>query len=113
MEAAKTGKVIGTVEIILNNPKDARVFLTKASVIFKLKGEYKLERESLGKLKMLQRSLPDDLVEPLVDERRELEKVIPEVVSGNDEQRKRKMEKKSYINAKRGLDALRKLRGGR
>ena len=35
------------------------------------------------------------------------------VIGTVEEQRKRKMEKKSYINAKRGLDALRKLRGGR
>lgn len=66
LEVGKTSKVIGTIEIILNNPKDARESLSNASVIFKMKGEHKLEKETLNKLKMLHKSLPDDLVQPLV-----------------------------------------------
>ena len=63
--------MIGTIEIILNNPKDARESLSNASVIFKLKGEHKLEKETLTKLKMLHKSLPDNLVQPLMSSEEE------------------------------------------
>jgi hypothetical protein len=51
---AKTYKVIGTLHIILNNPNEAKNYLTLAAQIFEQRGMLKMLKEVRQKIKMLQ-----------------------------------------------------------
>lgn len=55
-QLAKTLKVIGTLQIILGNRDEARVSLNEALMVFELKGQTKLARETMIKLKAINKA---------------------------------------------------------
>lgn len=58
----KTYKVIGTLHIILNNPAEAKNYLTLAAQIFEQRGMLKMLKEVRQKIKMLQANNRQQLV---------------------------------------------------